>query len=123
MVRATATPLLALVCLLFLVAQTATAQGNAPPGAGQAAPQVTDAMLEDFATAASDVESIQREFSAKSQATQDAGKAKALQAEAQGEMVDAVESSGLSVAQFNTIRQALQQDRELAQRFQAMQSD
>lgn len=105
------------VFFFFSLTQAATSQDYSPeraPGEGQT--EVTDSMLSKYAAAASDVQSVQQEFAAKIQSTQDASEAQSLRSEAQAEMIEAVEGSGLTVTEYNEITQELQRDPDLGDR-------
>jgi GTP1/Obg family GTP-binding protein len=85
--------------------------------------EVTDEKLQQFLSAAIQVQDVQREYVAEIQATEDPAKAETLREEAQEEMVTAVEDSGLSVLEFNLIAQRLQNDAELLQRLDSLQRE
>ncbi len=101
----------------------AAPQGAAPPQQSQpgAAEEVTDAQLEQFVDAATEVQTVQQEYAAEIQATQEQAEAQSLRQEAQEKMVEAVEGSGLSVSEYNLIAQRLQQDQSLVERLNQIQ--
>jgi len=101
-------------------------EGTAPPpqaGADATQVDVSDDQLRQFVDAASEVQSVQEQYAAEIQSTQEAEEAQSLRQEAQEKMVQAVEDSGLSVSEYNLIAQRLQQDPSLANRLNEMQSD
>jgi hypothetical protein len=80
---------------------------------GQAAAQVNDAKLDKFKDAFAEVNNIRKSFSGKLENVEDPEKAQKLQQQAQNDMIDAVESAGLSVQEYNQIFAAVQQNPEL----------
>lgn len=82
--------------------------------------ELTDAMLEKFVTAMSNVQGISNKYSEQFQSAEDAEQAQEIQRKAQEEMVAAVNDSGLSPQEYNTIVQRIQQDEELRARLQEM---
>ncbi|WP_417659926.1 DUF4168 domain-containing protein [Pseudidiomarina sp.] len=82
--------------------------------------ELTDAMLEKFVTAMSNVQEISNKYSEQFQSAEDAEQAQEIQRKAQEEMVSAVNDSGLSPQEYNTIVQRIQQDEELRARLQEM---
>jgi hypothetical protein len=85
--------------------------------------EVSDEKLQQFLSAAINVQDVQREYVAEIQATEDPAQAETLREEAQDEMVSAVEEAGLTVLEFNLIAQRLQNDAELLQRLDQMQRE
>ncbi|WP_417685772.1 DUF4168 domain-containing protein [Pseudidiomarina gelatinasegens] len=82
--------------------------------------ELTDTMLEQFVTAMSNVQEISNKYSEQFQSAEDAEQAQEIQRKAQEEMVAAVNDSGLSPQEYNTIVQRVQQDEELRARLQEM---
>ncbi|WP_339880183.1 DUF4168 domain-containing protein [Pseudidiomarina gelatinasegens] len=82
--------------------------------------ELTDTMLEQFVTAMSNVQEISNKYSEQFQSAEDAEQAQEIQRKAQEEMVAAVNDSGLSPQEYNTIVQRIQQDEELRARLQEM---
>lgn len=82
--------------------------------------ELTDTMLEQFVTAMSNVQGISNKYSEQFQSAEDAEQAQEIQRKAQEEMVAAVNDSGLSPQEYNTIVQRIQQDEELRARLQEM---
>jgi hypothetical protein len=106
-----------LALLMSLGTATAAAQG----AQGQQAMDVSDQKLEQFVEAVTEVQSVQQEYAAEIQSTQEAAEAQALRQEAQEKMVGAVEDAGLSVTEYNQISQQLQSDPGLSDRLEALQ--
>ncbi|RUO56853.1 DUF4168 domain-containing protein [Pseudidiomarina homiensis] len=109
----------------------ATTAATAAPVAQQAAqgqamqqqqPQVeiTDALLEKFVVAMSDVQKVSQKYSDQFQNAENAEEAQAIQQKAQEEMLAAVNDAGLSPDEYNAVIQRVQQDPELQQRLQEM---
>lgn len=121
---ATAAVLLALVAVAPRVVadETEGATGEQPVPETQAETiDVSDEKLQQFLSAAINVQEVQREYVAEIQATEDPAQAESLREEAQEEMVTVVEQSGLTVLEFNLIAQQLQNDAALLQRLDELQ--
>lgn len=93
-------------------------QQGQPPAAqqpGGAAPQVdlSDQQVSQFKEAFGEISTIRQAYADELQNAEDPNKARKLQQQAQSEMVEAVEDSGLSVQDYNRIAGAIQQDPEL----------
>ena len=91
----------------------------------QAAPtdvEVSDADLRSFAEARTAISEIQQDYSTRLQNADDPEKANELQQQANEEMIGAVEETGLDVDSFNTIAMAIQNDPELQQKLQQIDS-
>ncbi len=116
-------PILAILVGSAYAAQPDQGGEYAPPPPAQQAQPVTDTQLEQFATAMSGVRSVQQEYSEAIQQSGNMEDAQALRAEAQQEMRGAVEDSGLSVSEYNTIAQQLQSNPDLSRRLQNIQSE
>jgi hypothetical protein len=106
-----------------LAEETISESEYATPEAQAEQIEVTDEKLQQFLSAAIQVQDVQREYVAEIQATEDPTKAETLLEEAQEEMVTVVEDSGLSVLEFNLIAQRLQNDAELLQRLDSLQRE
>lgn len=122
MTRTLRNTLVSLAAILSFGAVTAMAQ----PQQQQQQPQamdVSDAKLEQFVEAVTEVQSVQQEYASEIQSTQEAAEAQALRQEAQEKMVGAVEDAGLSVTEYNQISQQLQSDPELSNRLEALQGN
>jgi hypothetical protein len=104
------------------------ALGLAAPAAAQQQqqPQVTpaenisDQELDQFAEAALAVNQIGRKYASELQAAEDDAAAQDIRAQAQEEMVQAVEDEGLSVEQYNAIYAAAEEDQEVNAAIQAL---
>ncbi|MCO7232583.1 MULTISPECIES: DUF4168 domain-containing protein [unclassified Cobetia] len=102
-------------------AADAPAQGQSTAQAAQAqAGDFTDAQLQQFAAASQDIARISQEFAGKLQKADDETAKQSVRQEANDEMVSAVEDSGLEVATFNSIGQAVQNDPDLMKKVQKL---
>ncbi|PSJ41287.1 DUF4168 domain-containing protein [Zobellella taiwanensis] len=113
----------ALLSALLLATAPVHAQSDAqtpPPAAQQPAANIDDAQLEKFAAALDDIAKIQEDAMARLSQVEDQQKAQAIQQEANENMVDAVNDSGLSVEDYNLIANQLQTNPELQERLQAL---
>lgn len=99
-------------------------QGNAAAQAPmqQQAPEidVSDEQLEQFVDAMTSVQEISGKYTEQFQSAETAEDAQAIQQKAQEEMIEAVNDSGLSADEYNTIVQAVQTDEELRARMQEL---
>lgn len=91
----------------------ATPAATADEGAVIAQQQFTEVQIQAFAEAAHEVGELQREFDERAQAAENAEEIERLQQEAQMQMLQVVEASGLSPDEYNTILQAAHQDPQL----------
>lgn len=82
--------------------------------------EVSDETLNQFATALEEVRDIGQEYSEQVANAEGTEEAQQLQREAQEEMVTAVEDTGLSVQEYNSIAQLMSQDQELMERIEDM---
>lgn len=99
----------------------ADAQGQAPAQATQAqAGDFSDAQLEQFAAASQEIARISQDFAGKLQEADDETEKQSVRQEANDEMVSAVEDSGLEVATFNSIGQAVQNNPDLMKKVQKL---
>ena len=90
------------------------AQGATPaPQAGMEQAQVDDTMVEKFVEAFSEVRQIQIQFSSQLEGVSDQQEAQNLQQQAQQQMIGAVEEAGLSVADYNMVVAAMEQNPQL----------
>ncbi len=107
--RLTFAALLAMSSLAGAQAQDAT-----PPAAQEdaAAPAVAveDKKIDQFADAYIAVQQIQSQATQQLSATADADKAQKVKQEAETQMIDAVQRSGLQIEEFNQIVQAMASD-------------
>lgn len=113
-IRTMLTLLIAATALAF--GANAAAQDYSMQAAEPAPVEVSDAQLEQFATAQLQIMEIQQDFSGRLQEVDDPERAHQLQVQANEEMTDAVEQAGLDVPAFNEIAMAIQNDPELQQR-------
>lgn len=86
------------------------------PSNTTAATAVADAKVEQFTTAYVAIQAIQAKASQDLSTTSDVTKANQLKAAAEGEMIKAVEQSGLQVEEFNQIAQLMTADEGLRNR-------
>ncbi|QXO19193.1 MULTISPECIES: DUF4168 domain-containing protein [Vibrio] len=116
----------------MLASVTATSAFAAQEGQAQqqqqqaAAPQqaqpieVNDEQLEQFAEAQASVNEIRVDAMTKLKNSEDPKEAQEIQQQANQEMVDAVQDTGLSVEDYNLIARAVQNDTSLQSRLQQM---
>lgn len=112
-------PVTALMAAFFALPVVHAQQGGQmpPQTAPQQAPiQVDDQTVADFASALSEIQGIQQDFSQKLQNVEDQEKARELQQQAQEQMVAAVERNDLSVNEYNQVAQAMSRDQQLRER-------
>lgn len=114
------TAVLATLAMLF-GAPAALAQGQAQQPPPQQV-QVSDSMLEQYVQVAEKVTEVRNDFQQKMAAVETAEQAQSLQEQASAEMIEAVQSSGMSVEEYNQIAYALQSDPALQERLQDLQS-
>lgn len=95
-------------------AQDPQGYGQSPQGA--AAQPADDSTVTSFAEAMGEVQVIQQKFSEQLQGVEDNEKARELQMKAQGEMVSAVEASGISVQDYNALASRMDQDPALREK-------
>jgi hypothetical protein len=107
-------PALALFTVPPVLAQT---QESMPSEAAPAA-DVTDAELIRFANAMNAVGGIREQYSQRIQESADADEAQQLQQEAMDKMTTAVEDTGMTVDEYNSIATALRDDEQLLERLQ-----
>jgi hypothetical protein len=94
------------------------APATAPPGATSAA-EIDDQKLDQFADAYLAVQTIQQKAVADMESAQDPAAAEKVRASAEGDMIAAVERSGLQVDEFNRIVEAMAADVEVRNRVAA----
>lgn len=107
-------PALALFTVPPVLAQTQ----ESTPSEVAPATDVTDAELIRFANAMSAVGGIREQYSQRIQESTDADEAQQLQQEAIDRMTTAVEDTGMTVDEYNSIATALRDDQQLMQRLQ-----
>jgi hypothetical protein len=101
-------------------------QGGAQGGAGQGgAPMqqtpdvdLSEEQIDTFVSAFVAVQEVRNDFSERLQEAEGESEAQSMQQEAQDEMVQAVEDSGMTVEEYNEVAMALQNDPELMQEVQ-----
>lgn len=98
------------------------AQESADSGSQAQAPaqNFSDDQLQQFADASQDIAMISQDYTEQLQNASDEGEQQEIRQQANDEMVQAVQDSGMSVEQFNSIGQAIQQDPQLMQRVKGM---
>ena len=118
---------ISLSILIALASSSALAQEETQANAQtapQAAPQtieITEAAVDKFIEVLQDVESIRGKYVERLQDAEDQQTAMEIQQEAQEKMVEKVQTSGMTVQQFNLIAQAAQQIPEIQQRIRNAQ--
>ena len=88
---------------------------SAQPAQQQA--NISDTQLREFANARSAVEQIQMKYQDKAQNVTSEQDMQRLQAQANNEMVQAVEKTNLSVEQYNQIASLIQTDQKMLDRY------
>lgn len=99
-------------------AQSPDSTASTTPGAAAAAP-IDDQKIDKFATAYVEVASIQRNASAELQGASDPAKAEEVKANAESQMIAAVERNGLDVNEFNRIVETMASDDSIRSRVAA----
>lgn len=99
-------------------AQSSGGAGQAPAPGEQtpAAPPMTEQTVDVFVEAFVEVQEIREDFTERLNSASDESEAQAMQQEAQEQMIEAVEQSGMSVQEYNDAAMALQNDPELMQK-------
>lgn len=103
-----------------LPTQAQQSQGGMAPPAGQQQVQVSEDQLEKFAEATDEIADIREEYQEKLNSAGSQEKAQSLQGEASEEMMGAIESAGMTVAEYNQIASAVQMDPNLRSRLTEM---
>lgn len=105
-----------------IVSAPVMAQETADSGTQAQAPaqNFSDEQLQQFADASQDIAQISQDYTEQLQNASDEGEQQKIRQQANDEMVQAVKGSGMTVEQFNSIGQAIQQDPQLMQRVQGM---
>lgn len=101
------------------MAQSQGQQGQQPPNQASAE-DVSDADLEQYVDAESEIQSIRQEYVETINNAESQEEAQSLQVEAQEKMVSAVEGAGLSIEEYNQIANALQSNEELRKKAEQM---
>ncbi|OLO10380.1 hypothetical protein BTW10_15155 [Chromohalobacter japonicus] len=126
MQRITALVSAAMLTTGMVAAQAAMAQQEDPAASGTTQTQgassqdFSDEQLQQFADASEEISKVSQKYTKQLQNADGEDKQKELREKANEEMVSVVEDSGMSVEEFNSIGQAIQQDPELMQRVQGM---
>ncbi|WP_110686827.1 DUF4168 domain-containing protein [Salinicola aestuarinus] len=107
-----------------VISAPAMAQDTADSGAqaqqGAAAQNFSDEQLQQFADASQDIASVSQDYTEQLQNASGDEEQQEIRKQANEEMIEAVQDSGMSVEEFNSIGQAIQQDPQLMQRVQGM---
>ncbi|EGN76103.1 hypothetical protein A28LD_0591 [Idiomarina sp. A28L] len=106
------------------VAQDQDAQAYAQQQMEEMASQpITDEQLEMFVVAIDHIERINNEFVEALEEVETQEEAQELQMNAQREMVESVEGSGLTVEEYNAMAYRLQNDPEIQRKVEEMRED
>lgn len=111
---------LSLVLAFGFAAATVPAHAEQTDSAQPSAEEISDDTLNQFATALEQVRDIGQAYSEQVANAEGAEEAQELQREAQEKMITAVEDTGLSVQEYNSIAQLMSQDQELMERIEGM---
>ncbi|MDG5815609.1 DUF4168 domain-containing protein [Chitinispirillales bacterium ANBcel5] len=116
------TSVISALTLTFFFVAPSIAQEAPPPSAAEpvAEVEVSEQDLEKTADAYRKIAAVQQQLQAELQTAEDQESRLQLQQSANKNMMEAVESSGLSVEQYNTVMQQVNADKELAQKFQQL---
>lgn len=87
-----------------------------PPPPEQQATEVSEQKINQFVDALAEISTIRQTAAAELEAAADMEEAQKVQQDAQQRMVEAVESAGLSVEEYNHIASLMGSDPELAER-------
>lgn len=113
--------LAALFSTATLSSPSVLADSPQPQMEQQQAIEVTDSALKNFVAASQEIEQIRDEYTVKINNVESQEQAQHLQMEAQQKMVEKVENTGISVADYNQIAMQLRTDANLQQRFEELQ--
>lgn len=103
--------------------QNSTPGTPAPTPPSQAVGQIDERTIKTFAVALAAVQDVQIEYIEKIKATNEPAVTSQLQNEARSKMIQAVETKGFSVDQYNSLAQQMQSDPSFRQRVErAMQN-
>lgn len=112
------------LCIAALSLSSAAGIANANSGVAQPTQQqtveMTDAKLLKFSIAMDSISQINSKYEAMFQEIEDKEQAQKIQQQAQNEMLEAVQRSGLSVEEYSVIAQQAQQDEQLRDRILSM---
>lgn len=92
----------------------------APAAMAQSEAEFSDRKLENYVAAQQQVREINQDYSERLQDVQSRDKAVELQNQARQEMIEAIQSVGLSVGEYNEITQAMRTDPEFYERVQEL---
>lgn len=106
--------LLATLSFAFIVA------ASLPTYAANETTELTDQVVSNYAKAADKVVEISKDYNSKLESISDEEQAKALMAETQKEMAQAIEATGLSIEEYNNIFRMAREDQELQQKISGM---
>ncbi|OOE90872.1 DUF4168 domain-containing protein [Salinivibrio sharmensis] len=84
------------------------------------ADQLTDQVVSSYAEAAEQVVSISKDYKSKLESIRSEEKAKALMAETQKEMAQAIEATGLTIEEYNAVFRQAREDKELQKKISNM---
>jgi len=101
-------------------AQQATQAPATQPAPAMQAADISDQKLEKFADSLGEIMEIREDFTAKLEKTGDPAEAQQLQQQANEKMMNTVAENDLSIAEYNAINQAVQNDPKLRDRVVAM---
>lgn len=118
-IRKAVIALSASAAFVFSGALIAQQEGYQAP-AEQEPVEVSDTQLEQFVNVQEEIGRIQEDFSQRLEGVDDPEAAYELQVEANDEMTEAVENSGMSVEEYNEIAMAIQTDADLRDRLNEM---
>ncbi len=113
----------AAAALIFGGATGAHAQYDAAPPAGAEAPQqfdVSNQQLEQFAEAEGNLRDIQEKYQAAAGDISSAEEMQNLQQQMNAEMVETIQTAGLSVEEYNYITGAIQNSPEVRQQYMSI---
>jgi hypothetical protein len=88
------------------------------PSQTSASGEISDQVVETFAEARSEVLEISKQWTEKLQQADSAEEQERMRQQAQQEMVTAVQSSGMSVEEYNQVARAMQDDPALEKRIE-----
>lgn len=97
-----------------------TADSGSQAQSQGAAQNFSDDQLQQFADASQNIASISQDYTEQLQNASGDEQQQEIRQQANEEMVEAVQDSGMSVEEFNSVGQAIQQNPQLMQRVQGM---
>ncbi|MFP3871188.1 MAG: DUF4168 domain-containing protein [Syntrophobacteria bacterium] len=109
------------VCLVLCMALPAAAQKGyqwqGQPGESESQPQISNAELEKAAEAYAEIRKINQGFQQSLQEAKDSSERQKLQEQANKDVVQAVEDTGLEVQKYNSIMRQIGENEELRKEF------